>query len=130
MYGIPVKVPCDRHEVGVDHGHRRADIPPEVVGALRMVHAEVEIRELGLGHPHNPVRHTAAPDTSITSLSSRDMADGAAAAAMRTSRTGKRSRLPRVSMAKPRAGPPGAERDCNSDFCRLVARQEIRGPTW
>jgi hypothetical protein len=41
-----------------------------------MVHAEVEIRELGLGHPHNPVRHTAAPDTSITSLSSRDMENG------------------------------------------------------
>lgn len=78
------KVSSDQHEVGVDHGQRRADIPPEVVGALRMVHAEVEIRELGLGHPHNPVRHTAAPDTSTTSLSSQDMADGAATAAMRT----------------------------------------------
>jgi hypothetical protein len=48
------EVSGDQHEVGVDHGECGSHIPPEVVGALRVVHAEVEIRELG--HPHHPIR--------------------------------------------------------------------------
>lgn len=47
------EVSGDEDEGGVDHGERRADIPPEVVGALRVVDAEVEIRQLG--HPHDPL---------------------------------------------------------------------------
>jgi len=51
---ITSEIPGDEHEVRVDHDERRAHVPPEDEGVLRVVHAEVEIRELG--HPHHPIR--------------------------------------------------------------------------